>query len=310
MIDSLDLRNPPPIGPTCGVSDGFRSASPSPARLGATYVSLNGALRRAGEDHGQARDATGLRDMQPDWLGGRIIVSALEKSDGSYLDELLRRLPETWAYDLVFRAIFVAWFLFIEYHVIRSLTAYVEAHGATSDPVFIANVLARSAVVLFVGTLMAFVILRSRPISKAPGVLPRLTAFVGSYLMMVLPMFPSSEMSLPVGIFSAVLIFAGNGLSIYVLFWLGRSISIMAEARRLVTSGPYAVIRHPLYVAEELAIFGLFVQYASAWTTVLLAVHIVLQFRRMHYEENVLRRTFSEYEDYARRTPRLIPGVY
>jgi len=35
-----------------------------------------------------------------------------------------------------------------------------------------------------------------------------------------------------------------------------------------------------------------------------------LQFARMIYEERVLRETFPEYAAYARRTARLIPGIY
>lgn len=228
----------------------------------------------------------------------------------SRLEGWLRRLPDTWAYDALFRAIFVAWFLLIEYHVIKHLAAYIGQHGGALDAVFVANVLARIAVVVFLATFMAFVIIRSRPVSKAPGLGPRLAAFVGSYLMMALPMFPSSEMSLSTSVLSAALILVGDGFAVYILFWLGRSTSIMAEARKLVTKGPYAVIRNPLYVAEEIAVFGTYLQFASPWTTALLIVHVYLQLRRMHYEEQILRRTFAEYEDYARRTPRLIPGVY
>ena len=38
-------------------------------------------------------------------------------------------------------------------------------------------------------------------------------------------------------------------------------------------------------------------------------VHALIQFRRMLNEEKVLQATFAEYEDYAARTPRLIPRV-
>jgi protein-S-isoprenylcysteine O-methyltransferase Ste14 len=233
-----------------------------------------------------------------------------EKTGASSFDEWMRRLPETWAYDALFRLIFVAWFLFVEYHTVTGLVGYIGNRGNNPDAVFIANVCARVALMAFLATLMICVILRSRPVGKASGVTPRLTAFLGSYLMLVLPFFPSSEMSLGASIASAALIFLGNGLSVYVLFWLGRSLSIMAEARKLVTTGPYAFVRHPLYVAEELAVLGLFIQYASAWTAVLLAAHVALQIRRMHYEEGVLRDVFPEYDGYAQSTRRLIPGIY
>jgi protein-S-isoprenylcysteine O-methyltransferase Ste14 len=34
------------------------------------------------------------------------------------------------------------------------------------------------------------------------------------------------------------------------------------------------------------------------------------QFLRLHYEEGVLREAFPEYAEYARRTARLVPGLY
>jgi protein-S-isoprenylcysteine O-methyltransferase Ste14 len=35
-----------------------------------------------------------------------------------------------------------------------------------------------------------------------------------------------------------------------------------------------------------------------------------LQLARIRYEERVLRATFPEYDEYAKRTWRLIPGIY
>jgi protein-S-isoprenylcysteine O-methyltransferase Ste14 len=109
---------------------------------------------------------------------------------------------------------------------------------------------------------------------------------------------------------STVLILAGSGAALYTLAQLGRSFSMMAEARRLVTWGPYRYVRHPLYVAEELAIIGLFMQFASVWSALVLAVHIAFQLRRMHNEETVLADIFPEYAAYRQRTARLLPGIY
>jgi protein-S-isoprenylcysteine O-methyltransferase Ste14 len=85
---------------------------------------------------------------------------------------------------------------------------------------------------------------------------------------------------------------------------------MLPEARRLVTSGPYSIIRHPLYVAEGVALFGLTLQYNSVWAWALFSLQCMFQFARMLNEEVVLSRAFPEYKDYAARTARLVPGLY
>jgi len=109
---------------------------------------------------------------------------------------------------------------------------------------------------------------------------------------------------------SAGLAFLGNGLAVLVLRWLGRSFSIMSEARKLVTSGPYRFVRHPLYVTEELAIFGIFLPYWTWIGATFFFLHLVVQLVRLNNEEKVLRAAFPEYADYALRTAQLVPRVW
>jgi protein-S-isoprenylcysteine O-methyltransferase Ste14 len=122
--------------------------------------------------------------------------------------------------------------------------------------------------------------------------------------------FPRRELSLSLEMISTVLTLIGTVGAVVALSQLGRSFSVMAETRQLVTSGPYRLVRHPLYLAEQIAIIGVFIQYTSVWTALLLAMQIAFQLRRMHNEESVLTASFPEYVEYRQTTSRLIPGIY
>src|SRR5205807_1307619 len=106
---------------------------------------------------------------------------------------------------------------------------------------------------------------------------------------------------------SSGLVIVGTSLAFAVLRWLGKSFSIMAEARRLITSGPYALVRHPLYICEEIALVGVMTQVISPLAILIAVTHGAFQFRRILNEERVLRATFPEYDAYAAHTPLLIP---
>jgi len=82
-----------------------------------------------------------------------------------------------------------------------------------------------------------------------------------------------------------VLIITGASLSFAVLRWLGKSFSILAEARRLVTEGPYRVVRHPLYVCEGIATVGVMLQVISPWALLIVIAAWMVQYRRMINEE-------------------------
>lgn len=155
-----------------------------------------------------------------------------------------------------------------------------------------------------------FISFRPPAIARAPGVMPRIAAAAGTYLGVFLVLFPSSTSSGWITITSVVVFFLGMAFAAYSVFYLGRSLSLVAEARKLVTGGPYRLVRHPLYLGEEIAIAGIFLQHISVFTAFLFAVQIAFQLYRMSCEETVLAKTFPEYNDYVLRTFRILPGLY
>jgi len=221
------------------------------------------------------------------------------------------RMRQSRVYDLLMRLPILGWSLFCAMLQIAGLSRNTNmADPALLDAAYGVHIAMRLSTIAFLLLLAAAVILRARPSGKARGLEPRISAFIGTFLIYAIPLCPRRELSLSAEMVSTMLILIGSAGAVVALSQLGRSFSMMAEARRLVTSGPYRFVRHPLYLAEELAIIGIFMQFASAWTALLLAVQIAFQLRRMHNEEVVLTETFPEYAAYRRRTARLIPGVY
>jgi protein-S-isoprenylcysteine O-methyltransferase Ste14 len=170
------------------------------------------------------------------------------------------------------------------------------------------NMAAGGASALFVALAAATILTRLPPVRKSEGIAPRLAALIGANLIIVMALLPRPELPLIALAFSFLLVIVGMLMSFVVLRWLGRAFSIMPEARRLVTHGPYRLIRHPLYLCEEIAVIGVFIQVISPLAAVLLILHAGFQFQRMLNEERVLSATFPDYEEYARQTPRLIPA--
>jgi protein-S-isoprenylcysteine O-methyltransferase Ste14 len=79
---------------------------------------------------------------------------------------------------------------------------------------------------------------------------------------------------------------------------------------RLVTTGPYRVVRHPMYAALFLAVLPVVIQHPSflRWAVaVALIVDIVV---KISFEERLLRLTHSGYAAYCARSWKLIPLIY
>src|SRR6476469_4374592 len=164
--------------------------------------------------------------------------------------------------------------------------------------------------VMFLSLVASTTLTRLVPIQKAKGIQPRIAALLGTFLSIALALLPKADLGPILSATSTVRSRVGASLSFVVLRWLGKSFSILAEARRLVTEGPYRIVRHPLYICEGVALVGVTLQVLSP-LAVLIAIAVVMaQWRRMINEEAILILAFPEYRAYAANTSFLIPTKF
>ena len=78
----------------------------------------------------------------------------------------------------------------------------------------------------------------------------------------------------------------------------------------LATSGPYAYTRNPLYLGSLLIGIGFAVAARSWWVGVILVVmFFAIYLPVIRGEEKYLRERFPEFDEYARRVPRMLPRI-
>jgi protein-S-isoprenylcysteine O-methyltransferase Ste14 len=78
---------------------------------------------------------------------------------------------------------------------------------------------------------------------------------------------------------------------------------------RLVTTGPYAWVRHPMYLAVLLFAAGCVAGWRGLSQVAAFVLLAVVLHAKASREERLLRARFPEYADYAARTARIVPGL-
>jgi protein-S-isoprenylcysteine O-methyltransferase Ste14 len=114
----------------------------------------------------------------------------------------------------------------------------------------------------------------------------------------------------------SLLYFPGMTLLLWARVTLGKNYFVSSgfgaqlfSDQQLVTSGPYALVRHPMYAGLILSALGSLLIYVT-WTTVFFACFSPLMFVRARHEEADLSAEFGEeWQEYSQNVPAFIPRL-
>ncbi len=85
----------------------------------------------------------------------------------------------------------------------------------------------------------------------------------------------------------------------------------VAEGQTVVSTGPYALARHPMYAGAFVYLLGTPLALGSYWGLAVLALMAPILIWRLVDEERVLEQRLPGYSDYKRKVRyRLAPGIY
>jgi protein-S-isoprenylcysteine O-methyltransferase Ste14 len=217
---------------------------------------------------------------------------------------------------LVFgRLVPAVFFALLGYLQLQRLVSNVRA---LPDPVTVVSLLSgplpAALYLLFCAIPVIIYVGRPAPRARDGRWVPRVAALAGTVMLLVVGALPQGARlySPPswLGGLSTTISIVAFAMAVYGLLYLRRSLSIIPEVRRLVTGGPYRLVRHPLYAAEILAACAFVMVNPGALPVMVLAPFVATQLLRSRFEERLLTAAYPEYREYARQTRRLIPFVW
>lgn len=231
-------------------------------------------------------------------------------------ERIRRREYWAWLRFAVFgRGVPAALFGLIGWIQIAHLQAAIAAAQLHPTALALSITVSRGLYLLFCCIPVGLYLTRPMPGARDGRLIARSAAFAGTLMQVVIGAF------LPVGPLllhqpaaveevAAPLSIVAFGFAIYAMAYLRRNLSIIPEARKLTTGGPYRLVRHPLYFAEILAAVALVISGPYLTPVIALGLFALMQNLRAHFEERLLGATFPDYPAYARRTRRIIPLVW
>jgi protein-S-isoprenylcysteine O-methyltransferase Ste14 len=139
----------------------------------------------------------------------------------------------------------------------------------------------------------------------------------GIFLWKPLPIDLGTHLQIALTLVGSLFYFPGIGLYIWGYHTLGRMFGVSSstavelyEDHRLIDDGPYAIVRHPMYLGVLLVAFGALLIFRT-WAMVIYAPTALVVIIRARREEILLAAEFGEqWQSYKNRVPAWVPNPW
>lgn len=142
-------------------------------------------------------------------------------------------------------------------------------------------------------------------------------AYIGFPLLLIIPAldhrFGWSHVPFSIVILGDILVVAGLYLYVLVLkenTFASATIEITTD-QKVITTGPYSIVRHPMYLGALIMLFGTPLALGSWWGLIVLILYVFGLVTRIRGEEKFLSKNLPGYDEYRQKVRyRLIPLLW
>ncbi|HDR1922580.1 TPA: isoprenylcysteine carboxylmethyltransferase family protein [Pasteurella multocida] len=139
------------------------------------------------------------------------------------------------------------------------------------------------------------------------NIIPVLLTILATFYFFAISLNTGFKIVYPV--ISILFMLFGIAWQIFSKIYLGRSFGLLPAYRNIVDTGPYRLVRHPIYFGYFMTHVGFLLNQFSFYNLFVFIILYCFQFGRMYYEERILSRT-EEYCKYKERVKkRFIPFI-
>ncbi len=182
------------------------------------------------------------------------------------------------------------------YFINQAYQAYMNAHNPT-----VLLLLVEELITVFLIVAAKFTDTRN----FSP--LPMIATICGTFYFFAVSLGSGTKL-IPDNIASMILICA-ICWQIYAKIYLGRSFGLLPACRTVVDTGPYRLVRHPIYLGYFIGHMSFLFNNFSLWNVTVFTLLYLFQVLRIIYEEQVLSQN-EQYREYKTRVKyRFIPFV-